>query len=176
MNAPAIPSAVVRMNIGQTIGWYRLDQGAGFIGATLGAIIVLFIWKQTRGPSHRSRSGRAHRVDRAAGGPSAVALSGRARGGRTGLQRLSEFILVFRAKRANSRQTLKEAEMGLADILNGMMHGPRGQRQPSSPGGGGGGMSPIMMALLGLLAYKALKGRGGQAASPSGPGSPGGAG
>jgi uncharacterized protein YidB (DUF937 family) len=66
--------------------------------------------------------------------------------------------------------------MGLADILNGMMHGPRGQRQPSSPGGGGGGMSPIMMALLGLLAYKALKGRGGQAASPSGPGSPGGAG
>jgi uncharacterized protein YidB (DUF937 family) len=60
--------------------------------------------------------------------------------------------------------------MGLQDILTGMMHGPRGQRQPSSPGGGGGGggMSPIMMALLGLLAYKALKGRGGQAASPSG--------
>jgi hypothetical protein len=57
--------------------------------------------------------------------------------------------------------------MGLADILNGMMHGPRGQRQPSS---GGGGMSPIMMALLGLLAYKALKGRGGQAAYPGGTG------
>jgi len=59
--------------------------------------------------------------------------------------------------------------MGLADILTGMMNGPRGQRQPSS-GGGGGGMSPIMMALLGLLAYKALKGRGGQAASPGGTG------
>jgi uncharacterized protein YidB (DUF937 family) len=56
--------------------------------------------------------------------------------------------------------------MGLADILTGMMNGPRGQRQPSS--GGGGGMSPIMMALLGLLAYKALKGRGGQAAHPGG--------
>ena len=55
--------------------------------------------------------------------------------------------------------------MGLADVLTGMMNGPRGQRQPSS--GGGGGMSPIMMALLGLLAYKAFKGRGGQAA-PSG--------
>src|SRR5215813_6586344 len=55
--------------------------------------------------------------------------------------------------------------MGLADILTGMMNGPRGQRQPSS--GGGGGMSPIMMALLGLLAYKALKGRGGQTV-PSG--------
>jgi len=30
--------------IGQTIGWYRLDQGAGLIGASLGALIVLFIW------------------------------------------------------------------------------------------------------------------------------------
>ena len=30
--------------IGQSIGWYRLDQGAGLIGATVGALIVLFIW------------------------------------------------------------------------------------------------------------------------------------
>jgi uncharacterized membrane protein YeaQ/YmgE (transglycosylase-associated protein family) len=30
--------------IGQAIGWYRADQGAGFIGATVGAVIVLFIW------------------------------------------------------------------------------------------------------------------------------------
>ena len=30
--------------IGQSIGWYRPDQGAGFIGATLGALIVLLIW------------------------------------------------------------------------------------------------------------------------------------
>ena len=30
--------------IGQTIGWYRHDQGAGLIAATLGSIIVLFIW------------------------------------------------------------------------------------------------------------------------------------
>ena len=30
--------------IGQTIGWYRLDQSAGLIGASLGALIVLFIW------------------------------------------------------------------------------------------------------------------------------------
>src|SRR5215813_238048 len=65
--------------------------------------------------------------------------------------------------------------MGLADILTGMMNGPRGQRQPSSGGGGGGGggMSPIMMALLGLLAYKALKGRGGQAAPSGGVGQTG---
>lgn len=32
--------------IGQAIGWYRLDQGAGLIGATVGALIVLFIWHQ----------------------------------------------------------------------------------------------------------------------------------
>jgi uncharacterized membrane protein YeaQ/YmgE (transglycosylase-associated protein family) len=32
--------------IGQTIGWYRLDQGAGFIGAIIGALIVLFIWNR----------------------------------------------------------------------------------------------------------------------------------
>jgi uncharacterized membrane protein YeaQ/YmgE (transglycosylase-associated protein family) len=32
--------------IGQTIGWYRADQGAGFIAATLGAIAVLFIWNR----------------------------------------------------------------------------------------------------------------------------------
>ncbi len=34
--------------IGQAIGWYRPDQGAGFIGATVGAILVLFIWNSTR--------------------------------------------------------------------------------------------------------------------------------
>ena len=32
--------------IGQAIGWYRPDQGAGFIGATMGAIIVLFVWNR----------------------------------------------------------------------------------------------------------------------------------
>jgi uncharacterized membrane protein YeaQ/YmgE (transglycosylase-associated protein family) len=29
--------------IGQAIGWYRTDQGAGFIAATVGAVLVLFI-------------------------------------------------------------------------------------------------------------------------------------
>jgi uncharacterized membrane protein YeaQ/YmgE (transglycosylase-associated protein family) len=32
--------------IGQAIGWYRADQGAGFIGATVGAVIVLFVWNR----------------------------------------------------------------------------------------------------------------------------------
>ena len=32
--------------VGQTVGWYRSDQGAGFIAATIGAIAVLFIWNR----------------------------------------------------------------------------------------------------------------------------------
>jgi uncharacterized protein YidB (DUF937 family) len=59
--------------------------------------------------------------------------------------------------------------MGLLDVLNGMMNGPHGQRQPSS-NKEGGGMSPLMMALLALLAYKAVKGRGARGTAPgSGP-------
>lgn len=41
-----IVGAFLATFIGQTIGWYRLDQGAGFIGATVGALIVLFIWNR----------------------------------------------------------------------------------------------------------------------------------
>ena len=39
-----IAGAFLATFIGQSIGWYRLDQGAGLIGATVGAIVVLFIW------------------------------------------------------------------------------------------------------------------------------------
>ncbi|HEX3162160.1 MAG TPA: GlsB/YeaQ/YmgE family stress response membrane protein [Pseudolabrys sp.] len=39
-----IAGAFLATWIGQAIGWYRPDQGAGFIGATIGAVIVLFIW------------------------------------------------------------------------------------------------------------------------------------
>jgi uncharacterized membrane protein YeaQ/YmgE (transglycosylase-associated protein family) len=41
-----IAGAFVATFIGQTVGWYRLDQGAGLIGGTLGALIVLFIWNR----------------------------------------------------------------------------------------------------------------------------------
>jgi uncharacterized membrane protein YeaQ/YmgE (transglycosylase-associated protein family) len=41
-----IAGAFVATFIGQTIGWYRADQGAGFIGATVGAVIVLFVWNR----------------------------------------------------------------------------------------------------------------------------------
>jgi uncharacterized membrane protein YeaQ/YmgE (transglycosylase-associated protein family) len=39
-----IAGAFVATFIGQGIGWYRHDQGAGLIAATLGSIVVLFIW------------------------------------------------------------------------------------------------------------------------------------
>jgi len=59
--ALGIAGAFVATFIGQTIGWYRLDQGAGLVGATVGALIVLFIWNRLV----------AHRVirDPGTGGP-----------------------------------------------------------------------------------------------------------
>jgi uncharacterized membrane protein YeaQ/YmgE (transglycosylase-associated protein family) len=41
-----IAGAFVATFIGQAIGWYSLDQGAGFIGATVGALLVLLIWNR----------------------------------------------------------------------------------------------------------------------------------
>ena len=40
--AVGVTGAFVATFIGQTIGWYRLDQGAGLIGATVGALLMLF--------------------------------------------------------------------------------------------------------------------------------------
>jgi len=44
--ALGIAGAFVATFIGQAVGWYRADQGAGFIAATGGAIVVLFIWNR----------------------------------------------------------------------------------------------------------------------------------
>jgi len=41
-----IAGAFVATFIGQAVGWYRPNQGAGFIAATVGAILVLFIWNR----------------------------------------------------------------------------------------------------------------------------------
>jgi uncharacterized membrane protein YeaQ/YmgE (transglycosylase-associated protein family) len=41
-----IAGAFLATWIGQAIGWYRPDQGAGFITATVGAVVVLFIWNR----------------------------------------------------------------------------------------------------------------------------------
>jgi len=39
-----IVGAFLATYLGHALGWYRADQGAGLIGATVGAIIVLAIW------------------------------------------------------------------------------------------------------------------------------------
>jgi uncharacterized membrane protein YeaQ/YmgE (transglycosylase-associated protein family) len=39
-----IVGAFLATYIGQAIGWYQAGQGAGFIGAIVGSIILLFIW------------------------------------------------------------------------------------------------------------------------------------
>ena len=39
-----IVGAFVATYLGQAVGWYRADEGAGLIGATVGAIVVLAIW------------------------------------------------------------------------------------------------------------------------------------
>jgi uncharacterized membrane protein YeaQ/YmgE (transglycosylase-associated protein family) len=39
-----IVGAFVATFAGQAIGWYRPNQGAGLIGAVVGALVVLFIW------------------------------------------------------------------------------------------------------------------------------------
>ncbi len=41
-----IAGAFLATFIGQAVGWYRADQGAGFIGAIVGAVVVLFIWNR----------------------------------------------------------------------------------------------------------------------------------
>jgi len=44
-----IVGAFVATYLGQSLGWYRADEGAGFIGAVVGAIIVLAIWGMMSG-------------------------------------------------------------------------------------------------------------------------------
>jgi len=41
-----IAGAFLATFIGQAIGYYSPDKGAGFITATIGALIVLFIWNR----------------------------------------------------------------------------------------------------------------------------------
>ena len=42
--ALGIAGAFVATYLGQALGWYRADEGAGLIGAGVGAVIVLVVW------------------------------------------------------------------------------------------------------------------------------------
>src|SRR6185503_7161267 len=48
-----IVGAFVATYLGQAIGWYRADEGAGLIGAIVGAVIVLVIWGLIAGRRRR---------------------------------------------------------------------------------------------------------------------------
>ena len=39
-----IVGAFVATFLGQSLGWYTAGEGAGLVGAVVGAIIVLFLW------------------------------------------------------------------------------------------------------------------------------------
>ena len=39
-----IVGALVATYLGQAIGWYHAGEGAGLIGAVVGAVIVLVVW------------------------------------------------------------------------------------------------------------------------------------
>ncbi len=41
-----VVGALVAKYLGQAIGWYGPNDNAGFIGAVVGAIIILLIWRQ----------------------------------------------------------------------------------------------------------------------------------
>jgi uncharacterized membrane protein YeaQ/YmgE (transglycosylase-associated protein family) len=48
-----IVGAFVATYLGQALGWYSAGEGAGLIGATVGAVIVLLVWAaiaRRRGP------------------------------------------------------------------------------------------------------------------------------
>jgi len=44
-----IVGAVVATYLGQALGWYRAGEGAGFIGAIVGAVILLLIYRAVTG-------------------------------------------------------------------------------------------------------------------------------
>jgi uncharacterized membrane protein YeaQ/YmgE (transglycosylase-associated protein family) len=48
-----IVGAFVATFLGQALGWYEAGEGAGLIGATVGAVIVLLIWGSLAGRRRR---------------------------------------------------------------------------------------------------------------------------
>ena len=45
-----IAGAVFATWLGQQIGWYGPGEGAGFVGATVGAVLILAIYRVVLGP------------------------------------------------------------------------------------------------------------------------------
>ena len=51
-----IIGAFVATVLGQAVGWYRIGEGAGLIGAIVGAVIVLTAWGAMVGPRSTTSS------------------------------------------------------------------------------------------------------------------------
>ena len=49
-----IVGAFIATYLGQALGWYRPGEGAGLIGAIVGAIVVLFVYGMVSGRSRRA--------------------------------------------------------------------------------------------------------------------------
>ena len=47
--ALGIAGAFVATYLGQALGWYHAAEGAGLIGAVVGAVVVLVIWGMVAG-------------------------------------------------------------------------------------------------------------------------------
>ena len=45
-----VVGAVVATFLGKLVGWYQPGESAGFIAATLGAMLVLYVYKKTKKP------------------------------------------------------------------------------------------------------------------------------
>lgn len=45
-----IAGALLATWLGQAIGWYESGEAAGFLGAIVGSVIVLLIWRQLANP------------------------------------------------------------------------------------------------------------------------------
>jgi len=48
-----IGGAVLAGFLGQQLGWYRQGEGAGFLAAIVGAVLILFVYRLIAGMSNR---------------------------------------------------------------------------------------------------------------------------
>ena len=46
-----IVGALIATFLGHTLGWYQPGEGAGLLGAIVGAMVVLFVWARVARPS-----------------------------------------------------------------------------------------------------------------------------
>jgi uncharacterized membrane protein YeaQ/YmgE (transglycosylase-associated protein family) len=46
-----VAGAFLATYLGQAVGWYQAGEGAGFIGAVVGAVIILIIYRMIKGRS-----------------------------------------------------------------------------------------------------------------------------